>query len=170
MIFCFDPLLYTTVKYILLKEENLPCDTALEKFYEDESNEYYFSVIKSQYVVAYNDGSSEDIVTALNADRIIMADLDEFNIEYRIEPKSYTIERYTYEELSEMPAKVLLDLFIQNGLVINDDLKASFTEEELQTLFKESFHLWHTGVSAHSHTMYCDLAEQAKEIFDKIAE
>lgn len=78
--------------------------------------------------------------------------------------------KYNYEELSEMPAKELLDLFIQSGLVINDDLKASFTEEELQTLFKENFHLWHTGVSAHSHTMYCDLAEQTKEIFDKIAE
>ena len=153
------------------KEEGLPCDTALEKFYEDESNEYYFSVIKSQYVVVtYNDGSSEDIVTALNADRITMADLNKFNIEYRIEPKSYTIERYTYKELSEMPAKELLDLFIQNGLVINDDLKASFTDEELPTLFKENFHLWHAGVSARSHTMYCDLAEQTKEIFDKITE
>lgn len=77
---------------------------------------------------------------------------------------------YTYEELSEMPAKELLDLFIQNGLVINDDLKASFTEEELQTLFKENFHLWHTGVSAHSYTAYIDLAEQTKAIYDKIAE
>ena len=75
-------------------------------------------------------------------------------------------EGYTYEELSEMPAEELLDLFVQNGLVINDDLKAAFTEEELQTLFKENFHLWHTGVSAHSHTMYIDLAEQTKAIFD----
>lgn len=78
--------------------------------------------------------------------------------------------KYTYEELSEMPAEELLDLFIQNGLVINDDLKASYTEEELQNLFKENFDLWHTGVSAHSHTMYCDLAEQTKVVYDKIAE
>ena len=77
---------------------------------------------------------------------------------------------YTYEELSEMPAKELLDLFIQNGLVIDDDLKTSYTEEELQNLFKENFDLWHTGVSAHSHTMYIDLAEQTKEIYDKITE
>ena len=49
-----------------------------------------------------------------------------------------TTSAYTYEELSEMPAKELLDLFIQNGLVINDDLKSSFTEEELQTLFKKT--------------------------------
>ena len=77
---------------------------------------------------------------------------------------------YTYEELSEMPAEELLDLFIQNGLVINDDLKAAFTDEELQALFNENFHLWHTGVSAHSHTMYIDLAEQTKAIFDKMTE
>lgn len=77
---------------------------------------------------------------------------------------------YTYEELSEMPAEELLDLFIQNGLAITDDVKASFTDEELPALFKENFHLWHTGVSAHSCTMYCDLAEQTKVIFDKLAE
>ena len=79
-------------------------------------------------------------------------------------------QKYTYEELSEMPAEELLDLFIQNGLVINDDLKAAFTDEELQALFKENFHLWHTGVSARSHTMYIDLAEQTKAIFDKMTE
>ena len=77
---------------------------------------------------------------------------------------------YTYEELSEMPAEELLDLFVQNGLVINDELKSAYTEEELQALFKENFHLWHTGVSAHSHTMYCELAEQIKVIYEKIAE
>ena len=77
---------------------------------------------------------------------------------------------YSYEELSEMPAKELLDLFIQNGLVINDELKATYTEEELQDLFKEHFEMWHTGMSAMSHTMYIDLAEQTKVIYDKIAE
>ena len=80
------------------------------------------------------------------------------------------IGAYTYEELSEMPANELLDLFIQNGLVVNDDLKTSHTEEELQKLFKENFDLWHTGVSAHSYTAFIDLAEQTKVIYDKIAE
>lgn len=78
--------------------------------------------------------------------------------------------KYTYEELSQMPANELLDLFIQNGLVINDDLKASFTDEEFQTLFKENFHLWHTGVSAHSYTMYIDLAEQVQVVYEKLVE
>lgn len=82
----------------------------------------------------------------------------------------YCKEQYTYEELSEMPAEELLNLFIQNGLVINDDLKASYTEEELQTLFKEHFDMWHIGLSALSHTMYLDLAEQTKAIYDAILE
>ena len=77
---------------------------------------------------------------------------------------------YTYEELSEMPAEELLNLFVENGLVINDGLKASFTEEEIQILFKEQFDMWHRGISSMSHTMYCDLAEQTKEIYDKITE
>lgn len=77
---------------------------------------------------------------------------------------------YTYEELSEMPAGELLDLFLQNGLLINDDLKASYTQEELQILFKEHFDMWHIGLSALSHTMYIDLAEQTKTIYDEIAE
>ena len=88
----------------------------------------------------------------------------------RTDIQSESEQGYTYEELSEMPAEELLALFLQNGLTINDDLKASFTEEELQTLFKENFHLWHTGVSAHSHTMYCYLAEQTKAVFDQIME
>ena len=85
-------------------------------------------------------------------------------------PATETRSAYTYEELSEMPAEELLDLFIQNGLVINDDLKEAYTEEELQTLFQEHFDMWRTGLSALSHTMYIDLAEQTKAIYDKIAE
>ena len=68
-----------------------------------------------------------------------------------------------------MPAEELLDLFIQNGLLINDDLKRAYTEE-LQTLFKEHFDMWHIGLLELSHTMYIDLAEQTKAIYDKIAE
>ena len=70
------------------KEEQLACDEAEELFYEDETNRYYFNVIKSHYImVTYNNGNSEDIVTALNAGRATIADLDEFGIEYHTEPK-----------------------------------------------------------------------------------
>ena len=70
------------------EEEQLPCDEAEELFYEDETNRYYFDVIKSHYImVTYNNGNSEDIVTALNAGRATIADLDKFGIEYRTEQK-----------------------------------------------------------------------------------
>ena len=82
-----------------------------------------------------------------------------------LEEKRY----YTYEELEALPADELLDLFIENGLVINDELKASFTEEELQILFKEGFHYWCTGICPMSWTPYFDLAKQAKAVYDKIA-
>lgn len=72
-----------------VKEENLSCDTAFEKFYEDENNEYYFSVIKSHYIiVTYNNGISEDIITALNSGRATIFDLDEFDIDYHIKEKA----------------------------------------------------------------------------------
>ena len=77
---------------------------------------------------------------------------------------------YIYEELCELSAEELLDLFIQNGLVINDELKQSYTEEELQSLFKEHFSMWHTGISAFNDTMYIDLAEQTKMVYESIVE
>ena len=70
------------------KEEQLECAEVEELFYEDETTKYYFNVIKSHYiVVTYNNANSEDIVTALNAGRATIADLDEFGIEYHTEPK-----------------------------------------------------------------------------------
>lgn len=65
------------------KTEGLPYDMAEEKFFEDGDNEYYFSGIYSHYVIVhYEDGSQEDIVTALNAGRATIADLDKFEADY----------------------------------------------------------------------------------------
>lgn len=70
-------------------EENLPCDTAVQIFYEDEDNEYYFDVIKSGYViVVYSNGDSEDIAAALSAGRATIADLDRFGVWYGTVPKN----------------------------------------------------------------------------------
>lgn len=71
------------------EQENISCDTAFEKFYEDQKNEYYFNVIKSQYItVTYNNGTTEDIVTAINAGRATLKDLDEFGIKYYTKQKT----------------------------------------------------------------------------------
>lgn len=72
----------------LTKEQSIPCDTALELFYEDETTQYYFSCIKSQYIeVIYNTGKTEDITTALKSGSAKIADLDQFGIEYYTKKK-----------------------------------------------------------------------------------
>lgn len=69
--------------------EGLSYDTAMEKFFEDENNEYYFCGMYSQYIVVhYEDGSQEDIVTALTAGRVAVTDLDRFEIGYKVEEKT----------------------------------------------------------------------------------
>ena len=70
------------------KEEQIDCADALDMFYEDETNRYYFSVIKNDYIIVkYDNGHSEDIVTAMNAGRATLSDLNKFGIEYYTEPK-----------------------------------------------------------------------------------
>ena len=62
---------------------------ALEYFFEDENNKYYFSAIISQYIiVTYNDGTSEDIASAFKNGKVTIADLDKFDIDYYTESKS----------------------------------------------------------------------------------
>lgn len=71
------------------EEEKIPCDTALEKFFEDEYYGYYFSVIKSQHViVTYQNGETEDVVSALNSGKISISDLNEFGIRFQVRSKT----------------------------------------------------------------------------------
>ena len=71
------------------KTEQIACDTAEEKFWEDETNEYYFSCIKSQYIIVMDStGKTVDVVTALNEGLIIIETLDSYGIVYYTKPKS----------------------------------------------------------------------------------
>lgn len=70
------------------KEEQLDCADAIEKFYEDDTNEYYFSCVKSHYIIVMdNTGRTVDIVTALHEGLATIADLDSHGIAYYREPK-----------------------------------------------------------------------------------
>ena len=70
------------------KGQNITLASALEMFYEDAENEYYFGAILSHYIkVLYKDGSSEDVKTAINAGRITLKDLERFDIGYYIRSK-----------------------------------------------------------------------------------
>ena len=63
-------------------------DMALEKFYEDEENEYKFAAIMSPWVtVYYRNGTTENIVDAINAGRATLADLTRFGFSYYVVSK-----------------------------------------------------------------------------------
>ena len=69
--------------------EQIACASALEKFWEDETNEYYFSCIKSQYIIVMDStGKTVDVVTALEEGLINIETLDSYGIKYATKPKS----------------------------------------------------------------------------------
>ena len=71
------------------KTEQVACDTAEEKFWEDERNEYYFPCIKSQYIIVMDStGKTVDVVTALSEGLIAIKTLDSYGIKYDTRPKS----------------------------------------------------------------------------------
>ena len=69
--------------------EQILCASALEKFWEDETNEYYFSCIKSQYIMVMDStGRIVDVVTALEEGLITIETLDYYGIGYSKQPKT----------------------------------------------------------------------------------
>lgn len=75
------------------KNNDFNYDTAVEKIFEDENIEYFLSGLYSQYVIVhYTDGTQEDIITALNAGRATIADLDRFGVRYWAEPKVQNLD------------------------------------------------------------------------------
>lgn len=74
------------------KNKDFYCAQALDKFYEDDVYEYYFSCMKSDYIIVqYEDGSTETVSDALKKGNITIADLDSYHIHY------YKTEKNSYE-------------------------------------------------------------------------
>lgn len=70
-------------------KEPILCASALEKFWEDETNEYYFGCIKSHYIMVMDStGRIVDVVTALEEGLINIETLDSYGIKYDTKPKS----------------------------------------------------------------------------------
>lgn len=75
---------------------------------------------------------------------------------------------YTYEELIEPQNDQLVKVFIDNGLIIDDEFKEVFTEEEFQDYFNLEFDFLRRGITLRGHTMYFDLAKKTEIIYKKI--
>ena len=71
------------------KNSDICTNDALQGFYEDDIYHYYFSSMKSQYVIVeYSDGSTETVEEAINEGCITIDDLDYYGIGYYREPKN----------------------------------------------------------------------------------
>lgn len=62
----------------------------------------------------------------------------------------------------------LYDLFLENGLEVDEDLQKNFTKDQLAEIFKSEFDLLVQGVSSRSHSGYMKMAEDTKAIHEKI--
>lgn len=72
----------------MAKEQNIPTDTAMEKFFEDDEEVYYFPSVKSEYVIAtFADGSAMTVKEALEKGYIHIRALDIYGIRYISEKK-----------------------------------------------------------------------------------
>lgn len=63
--------------------KNFVCAEALEQFYEDDKYQYYYSCIKSKYIIVkYDNGYEETVSDALKRGTIKIEDLDAYSISY----------------------------------------------------------------------------------------
>ena len=66
----------------MTKTEDITCADALQKFYADAEYNYFYSCIKSEYVIVeYSDGSQKTVEEALKIGDITIEDLDKFEFE-----------------------------------------------------------------------------------------
>lgn len=63
--------------------KNFTCASSLEEFYEDEENKYYFSCIKSQFVIVkYSNNVTKNVKEAFNNNEITIDDLKNYDIDF----------------------------------------------------------------------------------------
>ena len=77
-------------------------------------------------------------------------------------------KKYTYQELVEMPAEELYQLFVKQGLEIPEGFD-HWSDEDAAEFLKSHFEMLHLGICALSYTGYKEITDQVKEIYDRIA-
>jgi len=76
---------------------------------------------------------------------------------------------YTYEELSNMPAMELYELFLEEGLKLPDYYK-SIEKEEIAENLKNNFDLLSQGFIVYNYSEHMEFVRAVKEVYEKIAE
>ncbi len=110
-------------------------DTAEEEFYRDSEYIYYFSVIKSQYIiVTYTDGTTQTVDNALESGRATLFDLDRFGIEYKKKKIDGVVKFYTEATKEDKSPTSSLTDKIDNAdlvLIIKELKSASWSNDAL---------------------------------------
>lgn len=77
-------------------------------------------------------------------------------------------KKYTYEELCDMPAMELYDLFLDHGLVVDDALN-HIAKERMAEIFKREFERFESGGSfIMSAKGWRELKQDTEEVYEKI--
>lgn len=79
------------------------------------------------------------------------------------------MDHYTLEQFHKMPAEALLNIFIEHGLELDDNI-ASLERSELAKVFKGEFDLFIQGTTALNHSDWNDLAKQVQKIYLELTE
>lgn len=82
---------------------------------------------------------------------------------------SMDVEPLSLEDLQEMSADELFDLFIRNGLVINERMANTLSEEVIKETLKSQTDILIEGITPCNDIMYWDFADSVKETYEKIS-
>lgn len=82
---------------------------------------------------------------------------------------SMDVEPLSLEDLQEMSADELFDLFIRNGLVINERMANTLSEEVIKETLKSQIDILIEGITPCNDIMYWDFADSVKETYEKIS-
>ena len=74
--------------------------------------------------------------------------------------------KYTYEQLNALSAKELYEVFIDNGLKVDEELKTYMSDEQIADIvLKGQFDMMIHGRTSCSHYMYKRFAEEVERVY-----
>ena len=79
--------------------------------------------------------------------------------------------KYTYEQLNALSAKELYEVFIDNGLKVDEELKTYMSDEQIADIvLKGQFDMMIHGDTSRSHYMYKRFAEEVERVYELIVD
>ncbi len=118
------------------KNEDITTAEALEKFYENKGFDYYFSSIKSEYIiVTFKDGTKTTVTDALAKGQISLSDLDWFGIDYIKEQKVKANDEYFFDgQVLEVNENAILVKPNEDEIALKSEKEISVSLDFISTI------------------------------------